>query len=62
MHEDAERMARRFHLVRRMLVPALASFDELVPRERDLLIQTFDELLRADAVFPGPSLYQDGVE
>lgn len=62
MHEDAERMARRFHLARKMLVPALAEFDELMPRERDLLIQAFDDLLRADAVFPGPSLYQGSVE
>lgn len=60
MHEDAERMARRFHATRAMIVKSIATFDELVPRERDLLIQTFDELLRAEAIFPGTSLYANG--
>lgn len=47
---DAERMAVRFLDVYEML-----TVDRVV--DHDAVADTFDELLKAEAVFPGPSLY-----
>jgi hypothetical protein len=49
---DAERMAVRFQEVYETLI-----VDRVV--DHDCVVNTFEELLKAEAVFPGPSLYAD---
>jgi len=72
MHEDAERLARRFHDVFELLVPKpgweirvqrkemlSTRWEDVAVEYRRTLVGTFDELLRAEVIFPGPSLYAD---
>ena len=60
MHDDAERMARRFVEVRGIITGAGKLWEIMSADERRLYVETFDELLRAEVFFPGPSLYADG--
>jgi hypothetical protein len=65
-HEDAERIAQRFHLLYEALAPqhgwqtqqASRTAWEHVPAEnRRLMVSVVEELLRAEVIYPGPSLY-----
>jgi hypothetical protein len=63
MTDDARRMAERFHYVfqalgDRTVVPEVP-FDEVPLQYKVQLIKTFDELIKAEVVFPGPSLYAE---
>jgi hypothetical protein len=59
-HEDAERLAKRFHEVTCMVVPYQEQrWDDLRADYRELLVEVFDEMLRAQLLFPGASLYAD---
>jgi hypothetical protein len=64
IHEDSERLARRFHVIVSTLAPRLdmprqLPWEEVDWTYRRLLVQTFDEMLRSELIFPGPSLYAD---
>jgi hypothetical protein len=59
LHEDAARLARRFHEARVLLEPSVAGWDDIVIREQERLIAVFDHLIRTEVVFAGPSLYAD---
>jgi hypothetical protein len=52
---DAERLTVRFLEVYEML-----TVDRIV--DHDGIVDTFEELLRAEVVFPGPSLYANPPE
>lgn len=54
MHPDAKRLAARFVAVATTLEP-----DRLWDDDLELVTATFDELLRAEVIFGGPSLYAD---
>lgn len=53
MHEDAERLAKRFIEVASTIDP------DRLWEDLDLIEATFDEMLRAEIIFGGPSLYAD---
>jgi hypothetical protein len=55
--EDAKRMARRFHDVFQTIAKHPMAWDEVPLEHKVQLIKTFDELIKAEAVFPGSSLY-----
>jgi hypothetical protein len=55
MHADAERIARRFVDVASALDAKLDTGD----LDYELMVMTFDEMLRAELIFGGPSLYAD---
>jgi hypothetical protein len=60
MREDAERIARRLHEVQEILSsPEVLGtrWTRLPEGERELRIAAVEELLRAEVIFPGPSLY-----
>lgn len=52
MHVDAERIAKRF-------IETVSTFDGKVSVDYEALTKTFDEMLRAELIFGGPSLYAD---
>lgn len=53
MHEDAERIARRFYEV----AAAMGYVDEVITElEAE---KVFDEMLRSEVIFGGPSLYAE---
>jgi hypothetical protein len=52
VRDDAARMAHRYMAVFEMLAGAHEPDHELV-------IVTFEELIKAEVIFPGPSLYAD---
>lgn len=69
MHEDAERLAQRFHETQETLALRILSKDQQRPRVRwedvpdenkQLMIAVVDEMLQAQLIFPGPSLYSAG--
>jgi hypothetical protein len=62
--EDAERMAKRFHETWQTLTPrrymiADYAWDQVDFKYRQQLVRTFEELGRAEVIFPGPSLYAE---
>lgn len=64
VHPDAQRLAKRFHEVWQALDPpgrmlAKKDFHELPLEYRLQLMATFDEMLRSELVFGGPSLYAE---
>jgi hypothetical protein len=65
VREDAERVAKRFHEVYEALAPKFdwetqqrsrVAWDDV---NRALMIAVANELIEAEAIFPGPSLYAD---
>jgi hypothetical protein len=65
MHEDAERLAKRFYEVSLTLAAGMgmepvANWEDIDEQMRALAVQTFDEMLKAQLLFPGPSLYSAG--
>ena len=60
MTDDAKRMAEKFNDVFQafgsQLVPTM-TWDEVPFEYKVQLIKTFDELVKSEVVFPGPSLY-----
>lgn len=50
-------MARRFHDVFQTIAKHPMAWDEVPLEHKVQLIKTFDELIKAEAVFPGSSLY-----
>lgn len=66
--EDAERVARRFHDLYEMLAPkygwetqerSRVSWEDVPDANRELMIAVVDEMLVAELIFPGPSLYAE---
>jgi hypothetical protein len=62
-HADAERIARRFHEVSRLLCREIGvpdpRWEDVDESYRQVMIWTFDEMLRAGLIFGGPSLYAE---
>jgi hypothetical protein len=56
MTDDAQRIAKRFVEVRNTF-DAGDKWEDMTFEHRRLLIQVFDEMVRAELIFPGPSLY-----
>lgn len=52
-HEDAERLAQRYCEIRELLSARRGKDPE------ELVCLVFDEMLKAQLLFPGPSLYAD---
>jgi hypothetical protein len=63
LREDAERIARRFHEVGQTFTPISMAprrpWDESSEDYKKRLVDTFYELLQAELIFPGPSLYAE---
>lgn len=67
-HEDAERIARLFHDWYEALAPKFGwetqaqsreRWEDVPEENRELMVAVVDELLRAQVIFPGPSLYAE---
>jgi hypothetical protein len=65
VREDAERVAKRFHEVYEALAPKFdwetqqrsrVAWDDVPHENRALMIAVANELIEAEAIFPGPSL------
>jgi hypothetical protein len=57
VHPDAQRAAERFVLVYGVVAAQAGMSTSLSLEQADLVAETLDELIRAEALFPGPSLY-----
>jgi hypothetical protein len=56
---DAQRAAERFQRVYEVVAAQAQVPVSLSPEQADLVAETLNELIRAEALFPGPSLYAD---
>lgn len=56
---DAQRAADRFCRVFDVVAAQADVPTSLSPEQSALVAETIDELIRAEALFPGPSLYAD---
>jgi hypothetical protein len=59
VHPDAQRAAERFQRVYEVVAAQAQVPVSLSPEQADLVAETLNELIRAEALFPGPSLYAD---
>jgi hypothetical protein len=59
VHPDAQRAAERFIRVYDVVAAQAGVPVALSPEQAELVAETIDELIRAEALFPGPSLYAD---
>jgi hypothetical protein len=56
MTEDSQRIARRFVEVRNTFDVG-DRWEDMTFEHRRLLVLIFEEMIRSDIIFPGPSLY-----